>query len=83
MRAADRVRDGADGLTCHQVTLEIMTLSAREALQVDVRNKSKRIISCREQQLCLCPDRVMLTLPSGPPRSVTIEDLLMACLKQL
>lgn len=75
--------DGAEGPTCHQVTLEIMALCARKALQVDVCNKSKLIISCREQQLCLCPDRVMLTLPSGPSRSVRLEDLRMAYLKQL
>ena len=78
-----QVSNGAEGLTCHQVTLEIMTLCAWEALQVDVCNKSKLIISWREQQLCLCPYGVMLTLPSGPPRSVTLEDLLIVYLKHV
>ena len=78
-----QVSNGAEGLTCHQVTLEIMTLCAQEALQVDVCNKSKLIISWREQQLCLCLYGVILTLPSGPPRSVRLEDLLIAYLKQL
>lgn len=54
-----------------------------EALQVDMCNKSKVSISGREQQLCLHPYQVMLTLPSGPSRSVRLEDSLIVYLKQL
>lgn len=54
-----------------------------EALQVDVCNKSKLIISWKEQQLCLHPYGVMLTLPGGPSRSVRCDDLLIVYLKQL
>lgn len=54
-----------------------------EALQVDMCNKSKLIISWREQQLCLHPYRFMLTFPSEPSRSVRLEDLLIVHLNQL
>jgi hypothetical protein len=54
-----------------------------EALQVDMCNKSKLIISWGEQQLCLHLYGVVSTLPSGPSRSVRLENLLIVYLKQL
>jgi hypothetical protein len=46
-------------------------------------NKSKLIISWGEQQLCLHLYGVVSTLPSGPSRSVRLENLLIVYLKQL